>query len=112
MLHYLIRRLIWFIPLLIGITLLTFCVIHLAPGKPTDSSSDFNPKVSLQARERLAKIYGLDQPLPVQYFKWISGIAHFDFGRSFSDGRLVWDKIVERIPVTLSINLLAMVLIF
>ena len=112
MIQYLIRRVIGLIPLLIGITLITFFVIHLAPGKPTDVLTDLNPKVSSQARERLARIYGLDQPLYAQYLQWVSRMARLDFGRSFADDRSVWDKIAERIPVTLWINLLAMALLF
>ncbi len=112
MLHYLARRLLGLIPLLIGITLITFFVIHLAPGKPTDVLTELNPKVSLQARERLTKIYGLDQPLHAQYLQWVSRMARLDFGRSFVDDRSVWDKIAERIPVTLWINFLVMAFVF
>ncbi|MBI1976032.1 MAG: ABC transporter permease [Candidatus Omnitrophica bacterium] len=112
MVQYLARRLLSLIPLLIGITLITFFVIHLAPGRPTDVLTDLNPKISLQARDRLAKIYGLDQPLPAQYLQWLSRMGKLDFGRSFVDDRSVWDKIAERIPVTLMINLLAMALVF
>ncbi len=112
MVQYLARRLFGVIPLLIGITLITFFVIHLAPGRPTDVLTDLNPKISLQARDRLAKIYGLDQPLPAQYLQWLSRMGRLDFGRSFVDDRSVWDKIAERIPVTLMINLLAMTLVF
>lgn len=111
MIQYLARRLIGLIPLLVGITLITFFVIHLAPGKPTDVLTDLNPKVSLQARERLAKIYGLDQPLHAQYLQWLSRMGRLDFGRSFVDDRSVWDKIAERIPITLGINFLAMMLV-
>ncbi len=112
MIHYLARRLLGLIPLLVGITLITFFVIHLAPGKPTDILTDLNPKISLQVRERLAKVYGLDQPLHRQYLQWILRMVRLDFGRSFMDDRSVWDKIAERIPVTLWINLLAMVSLF
>lgn len=112
MIQYLIRRVIGLVPLLVGITLITFLVIHLAPGKPTDILTDLNPKISSQARERLAKIYGLDQPFHAQYLQWVSRMARLDFGRSFVDDRSVWDKIAERIPVTLWINLLAMALLF
>ncbi len=111
MLSYLLRQLLDRFFLLVGITLISFFVIHLAPGKPTDVLTDLNPKVSLQVRERLAKLYGLDQPLPIQYGQWLSRLGRFDFGRSFSDDRPVWDKILERIPITLTLNLLAMILI-
>ena len=112
MLHYLINRLLLLIPMLLGITLISFLVIHLAPGSPTDIQTMMNPKASLEAQKRLRELYGLDKPLQVQYFDWLSRLVHLDLGRSFSpDGRPVWDKIKERLPVTITINLLAMMLI-
>ena len=112
MLHYLINRLLLLIPMLLGITLISFLVIHLAPGSPTDIQTMMNPKASLEAQKRLRELYGLDKPLHVQYMDWLTRLVHLDLGRSFSpDGRPVWDKIKERLPVTITINLLAMVLI-
>ncbi|MCK4649269.1 diguanylate cyclase, partial [bacterium] len=67
MLKYLSRRLLQMIPLLIGITIISFAVIHLAPGEPTDLVTDLQPKVSAQAAERLKTLYGLDRPLHIQY---------------------------------------------
>jgi peptide/nickel transport system permease protein len=101
------------VPLFIGITLITFLVIHLAPGEPVEMQTALSPKVSAKSRERLREFYGLDKPLHVQYVTWLSKISRFDFGRSFSpDGRPVIDKIKERIPVTLSINFIALILEF
>ncbi len=98
---------------LLGITILSFFIIHLAPGKPTDVLTDMNPKITPEMRERLEKYYGLDKPVIVQYGMWIKRIVKFDFGDSFStDRRPVWDKIKERIPITLGINILSMILIF
>lgn len=86
--------------------------MHLAPGKPTDVVSDLNIKVSLQAKERLVALYGLNRPLHTQYLSWVRRISRGDFGRSFKSGRPVLSLILERVPVTLSINLLALILIF
>ncbi len=100
------------IPLLFGITMISFGMMHLAPGEPSVVGQEFNPKVSSQDIERLRSYYGLDQPLYVQYWHWLKKLAVLDFGQSFSaDGRAVLDKIAERIPVTLWINVLAMLLI-
>jgi len=112
MLTYILRRLLGIIPLLLGITLISFFIIHLAPGKPTTMQEAMNPKVSLEVRERLNKLYGLDKPIHIQYINWLKMLLRFDFGRSISDGRPVTEKILERIPVTLTINILAMFLIF
>ncbi len=109
---YLLKRLAGMIPLLFGITLISFGMMHLAPGEPSVVGQEFNPKVSTQDIERLRAYYGLDKPLYEQYWNWLKRLAVLDFGNSFSaDGRAVLDKITERIPVTLWINLLAMLLI-
>ncbi|MBU1887843.1 MAG: diguanylate cyclase, partial [Candidatus Omnitrophica bacterium] len=83
MIRYLLKRVISLVPLLFGITIITFAVIHLVPGKPTDMETQFNPKVSLEARDRIARLYGLDKPLHVQYVDWLRRMARFDFGVSF-----------------------------
>ncbi len=111
MLSYILKRLIMLIPLLIGISLISFLVIHLAPGNPTDIQLQLNQKVSLQVRERIEKLYGLDKPIIVQYFNWLKRMVCFDFGVSFIDSRSVSDKIAERIPVTLIISVLSLLLI-
>jgi peptide/nickel transport system permease protein len=98
--------------MLFGIATISFFIIHLAPGKPVNLQQSLNPKVSLEVRERLEKLYGLDKPLHMQYLEWLKKVACFDFGRSFSDERPVTDKIRERIPVTLAINILSLFLVF
>jgi len=113
MLRYIARRLVLTVPLLIGISLISFLVIHAAPGGPVEMATDLNPKVTAEARERLRAYYGLDQPIHVQYVRWLGRMATLDFGQSFSrDGKQVSEKIGERIPVTLAINVLSMLLIF
>ncbi|MFH2138880.1 MAG: ABC transporter permease [Candidatus Omnitrophota bacterium] len=112
MLTYISKRLVMLMPLLIGISFISFLVINLSPGKPTDVQFQLNQKVSLQVRERLEKLYGLDKPIIVQYFNWVKRICRLDFGRSFIDDRPVIDKIKERIPVTFIINILSLFIIF
>ena len=71
-----------------------------------------NPKASLEAQKRLRELYGLDKPLMVQYGDWLTRLAQLDFGRSFSpDRRPVWDKIKERIGITLGLNLMSLIII-
>jgi len=112
MLTYIVRRLLQIIPILLGITIISFAVIHLAPGEPTDFMLQLNPKVDFQARERLNELYGLNKPLYIQYVDWLKKIMRLDFGKSYIDRRPVIDKIKERLPVTILINVLAMALIF
>jgi len=109
---YLAKRFLMMIPLLLGITLVSFVVIHLAPGEPTDLQTQLNPEASVELKERLRAQYDLDKPLYVQYGKWLSRMARFDFGDSFSqDRRPVLEKISERLPITILINLLSIALI-
>lgn len=112
MLSYITKRLLLMIPLIFGITLITFIVIHLAPGSPVEVQTEMSLKVSAQARENLKKLYGLDKPLHIQYIDWLKRFVSLDFGKSFVDGRKVIDKIIERIPITLTINILSLILIF
>lgn len=112
MLHYLARRLFFMIPLLIGITIICFAVIHIAPGSPTDLQTQMNPKASAELKERLRAMYDLDKPLHVQYFLWVKKLVKLDLGISFSpDMRPVSDKIFERLPITILLNVLSMGLI-
>lgn len=120
MIRYLLKRVLEMIPTLFGITLISFLILHLAPGKPTDVLSDFNPKITPEARERLEKMYNLDKPIVVQYGLWLKKIVKLDFGESFStDRRPVLDKIWDRkqpLPdrrlfITFMLNLITMVII-
>ena len=113
MLAYACRRLLLAIPLLIGITFVSFIVVHLAPGEPVDlQAGDLQTKSSAQAREALRKLYGLDQPLHVQYWNWVTRVVRLDFGRSFApDGKPVLQKIGERLPITLFLNVIEMLVI-
>ncbi|MDQ6950369.1 MAG: ABC transporter permease [Mariprofundales bacterium] len=109
---YLLKRLLMMVPLLLGITIISFGMMHLAPGEPAVVGNTMNPKVSVNDIERLRSYYQLDQPLYLQYWHWLKRLSTLDFGNSFSsDNRPVLDKITERLPVTLWINLLAMALI-
>jgi peptide/nickel transport system permease protein len=113
MLWYALRRLVLAVPLLIGITFISFAVIHLAPGEPVDlQAGNMNAKSSAQARQLLREMYGLDQPIAVQYWNWLGRLARLDFGRSFApDGRPVLHKIGERLPVTLMLNIVELLII-
>src|SRR6266568_6509821 len=108
-----LRRLVLAIPLLIGITFISFLVIQLAPGGPFDYLRGEETRQDPQLIKKLNEEFGLNQPLPVQYWRWLSRIARLDFGRSFQpDARPVLAKIGERLPITLFLNILQLLLIF
>ena len=106
-----LRKLVWMLVVLWGITVISFTVIHLAPGSPTDMQTTLNPLAGESVRKRLDAIYGLDKPLYVQYFSWVSRIVRLDFGNSMSsDSRPVLDKIGERLPLTVGMNVASLFL--
>jgi peptide/nickel transport system permease protein len=98
--------------MLIGISIITLGIMHLAPGDPTSMKYGLNPEVSGSARENLKEIYGLDKPITIQYADWLKRMATLDFGRSFVDNRPVIEKIKERLPATLLLQFSALILIF
>jgi peptide/nickel transport system permease protein len=110
---YAARRVVLAIPLLIGITCISFVVVHLAPGEPVEiQAGDRSIKASAQAQQALRELYGLDRPLHEQYWAWLRRILHLDFGRSFApDGKPVLQKIGERLPITLFLNIVEMLII-
>jgi len=109
---FLVRRLLVVAPLLIGITFVSFIVISLAPGGPLDFLEGESPDLSPEVRKQLTELYGLDKPLVVQYWSWLTRLARLDFGRSFlPDGKPVLTKIAERLPVTLMLNVVEMLII-
>ena len=112
MARYIVKRLLLSIPILFGISLITFAVIHITPGGPTVLQSQMNAKMSPDSIAKLKTLYDLDKPLPVQYLKWLSRLARLDFGDSFNDNRPVTEKILERLPATLQLNLLSLLLLF
>ncbi len=123
MLKYLIKRVLWMIPLLIGISLISFFIMHLAPGDITNNEAAFNPKASEESRQKLRALYNLDKPVIVQYGLWIKRMATLDFGNSFAshqkpvfwqttdkDGNVTKGMIQEALPITLMINILGLII--
>ncbi|MDA8298477.1 MAG: ABC transporter permease, partial [Deltaproteobacteria bacterium] len=110
---YIIKRIFFMIPILIGITLISFFVIHLAPGNPLTEQLGLNPKVSAASREMLSKLYGLNKPLLTQYYEWLKRIVTLNFGVSFTaNHEPVITEIKRTIGITIIINSLAMFFIF
>jgi peptide/nickel transport system permease protein len=112
-LAYTIRRLLISVPLLLGILCLSFLMLKLAPGEPGVIQQDLQARASGAQRETLRQLYGLDKPIYVQFGRWLWRVVRLDFGRSYMpDGRLVMDKIRERIPITLGLNVLETLIVF
>jgi peptide/nickel transport system permease protein len=115
MLWYVIKRTILIIPTFIGITLVVFLVVHLAPGDPIRGMiGEMSSKLSPEAYELFKKTYGLDKPILERYIVWLGNFLTFNFGNSFQYGKGVGELILDRSPVTITINIFAnlIVLIF
>ncbi|TNJ65538.1 ABC transporter permease [Paenibacillus hemerocallicola] len=110
---YALRRLLNAIPILLGITIISFAIIHMAPGSPLSSFLE-DPTIKAVDKENMIKAFGLDQPLYLQYWDWLSGMVRGDFGTSFlkSDpvSTLIWERLPTTLLLTVSSFVLAMVI--
>ena len=110
MLAFLARRIVTvFIPTLLGMSILIFGAMRLIPGDFVDVLIGVGPDVSQAQRDDIARSYGLDQPVPVQYVKWLGNVLTGDMGNSLRSGKPVANEIVNRLPVTLELAALATV---
>ncbi len=107
----LFKKVLYLFGMLLLISLISFFAIHLAPNS-FFSAGELNPNITKENLEHLKAIYGLDKPLWRQYLDWLWAMAHFDFGVSFASGKSVTAEIMDRIGVTLGINIPSMVLTF
>ncbi len=107
---YVVRRVLGAIPLVLGIATIIFFVLHLAPGDP--AALYFNPNIPPQVIAQLRHNLGLDQPLYVQYFRWMAAFFTGNFGYSFAQSRPVFDMLIEALPNTLLLTGSALILVF
>ncbi|MBX7213704.1 MAG: ABC transporter permease [Thermoflexales bacterium] len=102
MLNHFIRKVLYAIPSLIGISFIIFAILALAPGDPM-SEFGANPDVPAEVRENIKKQLGLDQPWPVRYVKWASTVVRGDLGFSFAAKIPVTQLIGQRLPQTMMV---------
>ena len=93
------------------VSLISFFAIHAAPNS-FFSAGSLNPNMTPENIEHLKEVYGLNKPLFEQYISWLKALMHFDFGISFASGQSVLSEIKSRIGVTLSINIISMIIVF
>src|SRR5260370_14677654 len=105
----LIRRVLATIPVVIGVTLITFMLMHVTAGSYIPGV-DLKPSRKPEDVEAIKRYLGLDRPLYIQYITWLAGITHGDFGRSMIDGSLVSSHIFDRLPATLELTITAILL--
>ncbi len=111
MVSYIVRRLLYGVLTFFGITLVVFVLVHSVPGDPIDFYvSQHMTHLSLAALEAIRHEHHLDQPLVTQYLYWVRGIVALDFGTSITDHRPVIDRVLEKLPQTIELNLTAFLL--
>src|SRR3569623_237668 len=106
---FIVRRVLGAIPLLFGISVILFAIVHLAPGGPLDIYAD-NPSVSPEALQQIAERYGLNQPVPVQYLLWLKAMVVGDWGFSIRTGKPGIAEIATRIGPTLQLGGLSLLI--
>ncbi|WP_353892665.1 ABC transporter permease [Proteinivorax hydrogeniformans] len=104
---YILRRLLQMIPVFIGITIVSFSIVHLAPGSPIDLFT--GPDTHPDELARLQELWGLNDPVYVQYGRWFSSFITGDLGRSFRTGDTVLNMLVSRLPNTIQLNVFSLV---
>lgn len=126
MIQYILRRILLMLPTLVGITLVTFVIINLAPGGPIEQKlqqiqqaqagggmSDMgSAQVTEEVIEDLRKQYGFDKPLATRYFIWIKKLWDMDFGQSFTYEEPAYDVIVSKFPVSLQFGIASLILVY
>jgi peptide/nickel transport system permease protein len=113
---YIARRLLLMIPTLLGITVMVFAISRIAPGDPVSLAmgpgGQLDAERAADVREARMRLYGLDKPVHIQYAIWLGRLARLDFGDSIKHHRPVIELIKERLPITLTLNLIAFVIIY
>ena len=109
MTRYIIGRVLGAIPLLLGISLLMFLLVNVAPGNPFQELL-LNPGTRPEDVQALKEAYGLDKPLPVRYFVWLGNVVQGDFGNSLKNYTSVRESVLSRLPNTLKLTVAAFIL--
>ena len=86
MLTYILHRLALLVPVLLGVSLLTFALVKQIPGDPVSQMIGVDQRTSPEQMVAIRRSYGLDQPLPVQYVKWLGHVVQGDLGQSIRSG--------------------------
>lgn len=110
MVTYVIKRLLQLIPILLGITILSFALMHTTEGDVVDKMYEHQGAVSEEVKENVRKEMGLDQPLPIQYLKWMGGIVTGDMGTSYISGQDVFDTFMSKVPNTVLLTVTSILL--
>jgi peptide/nickel transport system permease protein len=107
MAHYILRRLVLLVPVLLGVSLVVFTLVRMIPGDAALMAIGVDQRITPEQRELVRKSYGLDQPAPVQYLRWLEHVLQGDLGTSLRTRRSVNEELRLRLPVTIELTVLA-----
>ena len=107
---FILRRLLYAIPTLFGVSILTFAIVRLSPGDPIRIFTFGARDITSEDIDKLRHVYGLDKPIPLQYLDWLGRLVHLDFGQSFIYHTDAFQLFIQYIPATLQLAVLALVL--
>jgi peptide/nickel transport system permease protein len=107
---FILKRLIYAIPTLLGVSIITFAIVRLAPGDPIRLYTFGARDITAEDIEALRHTYGLDKPLPLQYIDWLTKLLHFDFGQSFIYHQDAAQLFAQYVPNTLQLAVVALML--
>src|SRR5215472_10577709 len=107
---FILRRLLYAIPTLFGVSILTFAIVRLSPGDPIRIFTFGARDITAEDIDNLRHVYGLDKPMPLQYLDWVGRLVHLDFGQSFIYHQDAFQLFVQYIPATLQLAILALLL--
>ncbi len=105
MISFLLRRLLYTLPIMLGVALVCFALVHLAPGDPLVSI--LPPDASGELQEQMRKLYGFDRSYPEQFASWVWRALHGDLGTSIASGRAVADEVLKAVGNTLRLSVFA-----
>ena len=108
--RYLVRRLILLLPTLVGMSFLIFAMVRLLPGDIVDALVGMDPTITEEQKFQLRASFGLNDPWPVQYMKWVGGILRGDMGLSFRSREPITDHIIRALPISIELALFAILM--
>ncbi|MCC6704495.1 MAG: ABC transporter permease [Thermomicrobiales bacterium] len=110
MLQYILRRFVLLIPVLFGVSIVIFGLIRMIPGDAAMLAIGVDQRITPEQREAVRRSYGLDQPIPVQYVRWMGHVLRGDLGQSLRTRRPITDELRLRMPVTIQLAVMAAIL--
>ena len=103
--RFILKRFLAIIPILFGVSVITFALVHYTPGDPVQQMVGLNPDMTAAEEQAIRRRYGLHRPAHEQYFHWMANVLQGDFGQVYSSGRDVGSIVLMRLPETIALGI-------